>query len=184
MTEDECLYVAMFRGINVGGNNLLPMTELVSVLNSLGLSDIKTYIQSGNAMFRSAENNRALLADNIGEALQTSHGFRPALMLLNQSEFLTAATANPFPQAADNPKTLHLYFMAEPPANPEIDKLDDLRQNGEQFELINQVFYLLAPGGIGRSKLAVNAENLLGTPATARNWRTVSRLLTMIETYN
>ncbi|HIA16949.1 MAG TPA: DUF1697 domain-containing protein, partial [Dehalococcoidia bacterium] len=87
-----------------------------------------------------------------------------------------AIASNPFPQAEEHPNTLHLYFLSEPPHDPDNDALNALKSDSEQFVLTDNVFYLHAPGGIGQSKLAARAERLLGVDATARNWRTVSKI--------
>ncbi|MGH3337802.1 MAG: DUF1697 domain-containing protein, partial [Propionibacteriaceae bacterium] len=75
-------YIALFRGINVGGSNILPMKELVTVLEKIGARNVKTYIQSGNAVFRSEETNASLLSSKISAAIKKSHGFEPQVLLL------------------------------------------------------------------------------------------------------
>ena len=91
-----------------------------------------------------------------------------------------AAAANPFPQAAGNPASLHLFFLDAAPKNPDVKSLEALRTGSEAFALKGRVFYLYAPDGIGRSKLAERAGRFLGVDsATARNWRTVTTLLAM-----
>ncbi len=79
------------------------------------------------------------------------------------------------------PKTLHLYFLAVTPERPDLDALERIKGERERFVLVDGVFYLHAPEGIGRSKLAANAEKLLGIPATARNWRTVGKVMEMAD---
>jgi uncharacterized protein (DUF1697 family) len=88
-----------------------------------------------------------------------------------------AMVSNPFPEAESEPKTLHLYFLASTPQNPDLQTLDSIKQANEQFKLIDNVFYLYAPDGIGRSKLAARVEKALGVAATARNWRTVCKIM-------
>ncbi len=90
-----------------------------------------------------------------------------------------SAAANPFPQAVDDPKSLHFFFLADTASNPDLDSLEKLRARSERFELIQKVFYLHAPNGIGRSKLAASAERLIGVPATARNWRSIRKIVEM-----
>jgi len=84
--------------------------------------------------------------------------------------------ANPFPAASDNPKSLHCFFLAEVPVTPDLQTITDLKSNGEEFVLVDKMFYLHAPQGIGRSKLAPRVEKLLGVASTARNWRTVTKI--------
>ena len=93
---------------------------------------------------------------------------------------LTAVDSNPFPKAVSDPKTLHFLFLAEPAADPDTEALDDMKTTSEEYKLTDGVFYLHAPDGIGRSKLAANAEKHLGVVATGRNYRTVDKLLSMV----
>ncbi len=170
-------YIALLRGINVGGHNILPMRDLVGLLEGLGLKQVKTYIQSGNVVFQSDGPDAAELARGISAAIKQAHGFAPQVIVLDLPAFQQALAANPFPAGEAEPKTLHLYFLSAIPTNPDFDLLNRLKADSEQFRLIDAVFYLHAPAGIGRSKLAANVEQALGVPVTARNWRTVSKIL-------
>ena len=176
-------YIAFFRGINVGGHNLLPMHELVGVLEGLGLHNIKTYIQSGNVVFQSEKIDTSGLSDKISVAINKRHGFTPQVFLLELDELENAIASNPFPEAESEPKTLHLYFLALVPKSPDLKTLEGIKRESERFKLKGKVFYLHAPDGIGRSKLAVQAEKSLGIAVTARNWRTVSKVLAMAKQY-
>lgn len=171
--------IALLRGINVGGHHKLPMRELVALLEGLNLTNVKTYIQSGNVVFQSARRDLPALAQEIGAAIGEHHGFVPKIMLLSLADWETAVSQNPFPAAEENHKTLHFYFLESAPPNPDLALLESLKSEREQFELIDMVFYLHAPDGIGRSKLAAKVEKGLGVAATARNWRTVSKIMEM-----
>lgn len=173
--------IALFRGINVGGKNLLPMRELAAALEELGLQNVKTYIQSGNVVFQSEANALASLTSRISEAINRSHGFTPQVMLLSMADLENAIASNPFPDAESEPKTLHLYFPASEPTAPDIETLENLKLESEQFSLKDGVFYLYAPEGIGRSKLAARVEKSLGVAVTARNWRSVCKILEMAQ---
>ncbi|MEX0726480.1 MAG: DUF1697 domain-containing protein [Planctomycetaceae bacterium] len=170
------IYIALFRGINVGGRNSLPMKELTSILEELGATGVKTYIQSGNVVFASREKNTKRLAGKIGAEIKNRRGFEPAVLLLTSDDLKSAIEANPFPETEGDPKSLHLGFLDTAPNKPDLKKLDELKANGERFQLIGKVFYLHAPNGVGRSKLAANVERLLGVTMTDRNWRTVCKL--------
>ena len=174
-------YIALFRGINVGGSHLLPMKDLKLILENNGCVDVRTYIQSGNVIFCSAMSDAARLAKRLGAAVSKGHGFEPRVLVLTRAELENAAAGNPFPQARDNPKSLHLFFLAEPPTKPDLKSLDSLKTKTEEFSLKDKVFYLYTPDGFGSSKLAGRAERLLGVPATARNWRTVTTLIDMAK---
>lgn len=174
-------YIALFRGINVGGNNLLPMKQLVSMLESLGLAEVKTYIQSGNAVFKCSEQDLAQLGKRIGAAIGQQFGFNPQLMLLTVDDLEQVIRSNPFPEAESEPNSLHVGFLASRPAPPDLQTLAKLADNGERFKLQNQAFYLHAPAGIGRSKLAAGAEKQLGVSVTSRNWRSVCKILELAK---
>jgi uncharacterized protein (DUF1697 family) len=170
-------WIALFRGINVGGRNRLPMKDLVRDLETLGLMDIRTYIQSGNVVFRSRDRSAATLEKKIADAIEKRHGFRPHIVILSVDQLRAAGESNPFPEAESEPKSLHLFFLASPPAAPDLEALKSVKAPSERFHLAGDVFYLHAPAGIGRSRLAASVEKRLGVPATARNWRTVRELI-------
>lgn len=169
-------YIALFRGINVGGNNALPMKELAAVLESLGLRGVKTYIQSGNVVFQGRAVDPALLSKRIGTAIGKSHGFEPWVRLLDRPMLEQVIRGNPYPEAEDAPGTLYVNFLATIPPRPNLDGLEKLRAPNERFQLADDVLYLHAPDGIGRSRLAAALERLLGVPMTNRNWNTVRKL--------
>lgn len=172
-------HIALFRGINVGGKGRIPMKALVSQLEGLGAKNIRTYIQSGNAVFESAEKNRSKLSGKIAAEVHKRHGFEPHVFVMSVEAFEEAIDKNPFPEAVDDPSKLHLGFLASVPKNPDMEKLESIRKDSERFRLLGSVFYLHAPEGVGRSRLAASAEKLLGVPMTVRNWRTVCKLRAM-----
>lgn len=174
-------WVAFLRGINVGGKNSLPMKELVRELEALELRNVRTYIQSGNAVFESAKKVPANLGTRIASRIEERYGFKPHVLILSATAFEKAVQANPFPEAASEPKTLHLSFLASSPKSPDIDALTAVQTPTERFRLIGQVFYLHAPDGIGRSKLATKVEKAMGVDATARNWRTIDSVREMLS---
>jgi len=165
------MHIVLLRGINVGGHNKLPMTELTGILNALGAQDVKTYIQSGNAVFRGDIN-----ADAISTSIEAAKGFRPSVIVIPRATFVAIADANPFPDVEG--KTLHIWFLTKPP-NFDIDRAAKLATSTERYHVTNGAIYLHAPDGIGRSKLAAKIEALAHVPATARNWNTVTKLLTL-----
>ncbi len=177
-------YIALFRGINVGGKNSLPMKELVSILEALGCENIKTYIQSGNVVLQHEGKDIEHLARRISNEVKKKRGFEPHILLLTANEIQKAIKANPFPEAKDEPNTLHLGFLASKPANPNLKKLESIKTDTESFVLKDTVFYLHAPDGIGRSKLAASSEKLLGVPMTDRNWRTVCKIRDIVKKLN
>jgi uncharacterized protein (DUF1697 family) len=169
-------WIGLFRGINVGGRNLLPMKELVALLAEEGFDEVRTYIQSGNVVFRSAGSAPAL-GERILGAVAGRFGFRPHLLLLSATDLARAASANPYPEACARPQHLHRWFLVQAPGAAAARSLEAVRAPSERFTVRDRVLYLHAPEGIGRSKLAARAEALLGVAGTARNWRTVTQLL-------
>lgn len=176
-------HIALFRGINVGGHNILPMKDLKVILEKLGAKNVTTYIQSGNVVFQSKQSDRLKLSQAISGAIDKNHGFAPQVLLLSPEDLKAAIAANPFPEAEPEPKTLHLYFLTTHPAKPDWKKLESLKQTKEQYRLIAGVFYLYAPDGIGRSKLAALVEKALGISVTARNWNTVTKLYALARQF-
>lgn len=174
-------YIALFRGINVGGNHMLPMKELKRVLEKDGCQDVRTYIQSGNVILTSSIADPAKLARRLSAAVSKSHGFEPRVMVLSAGELQRAASGNPFAAGVDNPASLHLFFLEANPRSPDLNALEALKTKTEAFALKGAVFYLHTPDGLGRSKLATRIERSLGVQGTARNWRTVTTLLGMLN---
>src|SRR5262245_31665218 len=111
-------YVALFRGINVGGKNALPMKELVAILEDLGARKVKTYIQSGNAVFVGKDKDNPELSNQIRNEIKKRRGFEPYVLLLELDDFARAIQQNPFREAETDPKALHAGFLAAAPEHP------------------------------------------------------------------
>ena len=166
--------IALFRGINVGGRNAVSMKELKAILERLGCAGVRTYIQSGNVVFDEAEAGAAS-AESIAAAFRKETGIDAHVQALSADDLRRAAEANPF--AGEEPGTMHLFFLDEPPKAPDLNAVRALAKDSERWQLAGPVFYLHAPDGIARSKLAAGVERKLGVSATARNGRTVRKLL-------
>jgi uncharacterized protein (DUF1697 family) len=174
-------YVALLRGINVGGNRMLPMKDLKVMFEQNGCVDVQTYIQSGNVVFRSAVSDAERLATQVTAAVAKRLGFEPRVLVLTRSELARAVANNPFSEADGNPTSVHLFFLAEPATSADLKSMEALKAKSERFALKGKVLYLHTPDGFGTSRLATRAERLLGVEATARNWRTVTTLLDMAK---
>lgn len=172
-------YIALFRSINVGGNNILPMKELVGYFDAAGCENVKTYVQSGNVVFQSNKKFDANNANGIARRVLETKGFEPKILILTPEDLRLAVKNNPFPTEIG--KALHFYFLESAAKRPDLEKLQLLRAGSEEYELSDKVFYLHAPDGIGRSKLAAGVEKALGVAVTARNWNTVSKLVSMVD---
>lgn len=167
-------YIILFRGINVGGRNLLPMKELKTLLEDGGYENVQTYIQSGNVILRAKSNPLKTIASKVA----TKFGFSPEVLALEKPELDSIINANPYPSFEG--KTVHFYFCSkEPKLNTQ--KLESYVACNEEFQLKANVFYLHAPDGIGRSKLVSNIGTCLGVSATGRNLNTVLRIKEMAK---
>ncbi len=181
MAKSMQTWIALFRGINVGGKNILPMAELRQILESLGLENVRTYIQSGNVLFDSRARLASPLGKKISRCIEAQKGFRPEILLLTPKGLQDAVKSNPFAKAVSDPQTLHFLFLAEPASNFDSEAVEAVKSQSEEFRLTEKVFYLHAPDGIGRSRLAAKVEKLLGIRATGRNFRTVEKILAMVS---
>ena len=174
-------WIVLFRGINVGGNNIVPMKKLLEVLHNIGCQQVKTYIQSGNVLLKHAMSDKEAFRAVICEQVTEAFGFKVNIMLLDFAAFRRAVSQNPFSVNDSEGKTLHLYFLNAQAVKADLAGLAASKKDSESYRIIEQVFYLHAPDGIGRSKLALKAEKLLGVSATARNWNTVKKLLVLSD---
>ena len=167
-------YIVLFRGINVGGKNILPMKELTTVLAENEYVDIKTYIQSGNVVLRSQKKPDA----TIRSLVQNNFGIKSEVFAIDESDFISAVKNNPY--KSKEGKTIHFYFCK---SSPEVnyEKLKALKSDSEEFSIKDKVFYLYAPDGIGRSKLVAKIETCLGVTSTGRNLNTVNKIKSMLK---
>lgn len=181
MTGGEGVQVCLLRGVNVAGpGTRLPMARFRQVLESLGCRDVVTHIQSGNAVFRAAGAD-AGLAGRISAALSLPNGTKPAAIVLPIAALRAALTGNPFPQALARPQSLHIMFL-DREIVADAARLAALQAPDEAWSLEGRVFYLHAPSGVGKSRLA-GALGRLFRPAvhTARNLATVTALAALGE---
>lgn len=169
-------WIALLRGINVGGNHIVPMKELVKSMEENGFSHVKTYIQSGNVVCKYPTPP----ANKISELIESRFGFKPVVFILSSEELIRAIENNPFPTNVG--KALHFFFCDEEPGSIDYAFLDEWKKDTEAYKMIEKVFYLYAPDGIGRSKLAEKmGKALKDVTMTARNYNTIRKLLEMVE---
>jgi uncharacterized protein (DUF1697 family) len=173
--------VLLLRGINVGGRNKLTMTQLKNCLESLGCRDVQTYIQSGNATAVVPASLRKSVSGKLAGTIEARHGFAPRVMTVTAADLERIIAGNPFARADEAPNTVHVFLPDSAPEAEAFERLEALRAQRESFELTDQALYLHAPDGIGRSKLVAGVERALGTPATARNWRTIRAIEALLE---
>lgn len=167
--------IALLRGVNVGGRNKLPMKALVEVLESIGCKNVQTYIQSGNVVFDGDAS-----AEMISDAVAKKFRFSPSVFVISAKKFLKMMKHCPFqPEAAANPKSVHLFFLTAPPGRGMINELNDLKTPQETLATGDNVLYLHSPNGLAASKIAEKADRKLKTGVTARNWNTICALAEM-----
>lgn len=157
------------------------MAELRQLMTGLGARDVTTWGQSGNLIFKTKEEEGQVAGRKIGRAVAERCGFEPAVLVLSTDRLTAAVASMPFPEADAEPKSVHVYFLASTPPAPDIMKLESIRSDSERFVLDGEHFYLHAPDGIARSRLATGAEKALGVTATARNWRTVCKIHELVR---
>jgi uncharacterized protein (DUF1697 family) len=168
--------VALLRGVNVSGAGKLPMAEFREMLSGMGLGAVRTYIQSGNAVFES-DRPAAELEAAIQSGVAARFGFAPETFVLTADELSEALTDHPF-SGADR-KFVHVCFLRETPT-PDRAALQALALSGDGWHIGPRRFTLHTPGGFGTSKLAERLPRLLPKPMTARNLRTLAALQEMI----
>lgn len=174
-------WIALLRGINVGGKNKLAMADLRRELEALGFERVRTYIQSGNVVLESTVRSISAMAKKIADRVELRWGFRPYVLVLSLEAIQQAIDANPWREGSQDPDTVYLYFLAGPVVDAKLRALEVAKSPTEQYVLTDRVLYLYAPEGVGRSKLAANVEKFLGVTATARNMRTVEAIRAMVE---
>ncbi|OKI08321.1 hypothetical protein A6A06_34225 [Streptomyces sp. CB02923] len=175
--------IALLRGINVGGHKKFPMARQRELFASLGHTDVTVLLQTGNIVFADPGTPPEETARRIEARIADDLGFPVPVMVRTRDELAAAVAANPFPQAATEPKTLHVTFLSAVPGDVSpLEALDPDAYAPDRFRLIGRELYLWCPDGIGRSKLAEAVSRArLGVTATARNWNTVTKLLALAD---
>jgi uncharacterized protein (DUF1697 family) len=187
--EPMASHVALLRGINVGGRNKVPMAELREVVTSLGHTEVTTYIQSGNVVFTTAEADTGKLATALEAAIAGAFGVTSAVVVLSRDELAQILDASPYPDAP-NPKLVHVVFLnAELPTDllervKTAQSTTAAKGSHDTVTAIGPALYLHTPDGFGTSELAQVLLRVLGRAglaATARNWVTATKLLSLCE---
>lgn len=179
-------FIALLRGINVGGHNKIKMADLKQLLESLGLMNVETYIQSGNVLFE-ANQDESSLQRLLEEEIKKAFGLTVTVVLRTGKEFLQVANHCPFTeaeirsaQAAAAGECLHVAFLLKQPTAEGVELLKPYENDAEQYHIAGREVYLLYHDSIRNAKLGSQLHKL-GTPATVRNWKTVLKLTSMIE---
>jgi len=188
-------HVALLRGINVGGRNKVPMADLREVVASLGHTGVSTYIQSGNVLFSTTGTDNATLAAVLESAIEDRFGIWSSVVVLSRDELARVLAANPYPDEP-NPRMVHVVFLnAEPPADllgrlSAAESAVAAKGSRDTVQAAGQVLFLHTPDGFGTSELGQTVFKIITPPAksrkhglaaTARNWATATKLLSLCD---
>lgn len=170
------IQIALLRGINVGGKNKLPMKELAALFAKAGCTDVRTFIASGNVVFRAPAAIAEKIPTMIAKAIAAKFSLTVPVVTRSAEELRSAVAKNPFARAEEN--ELALAFLAAAPSKAQIAALDPKRSPPDEFAVIGREVYLRLPNGFAKTKIT-NAwlDSKLGTVSTMRNWRTVQKLV-------
>ncbi len=174
------IYIALLRGINVGGHKIIKMADLKQAFESIGLKQVKTYIQSGNIVFKSEE-DITFLKERIQSEIKNVFGFDVPVMLRTHEEFINITKRCPYEvNSLREGESIHIAFLAHELSKTEKDQLLMQKNEIEDCCIHEKVVYLFFKNSIRNSKL-INQFQKLHTPATVRNWRTVNKLKAIVE---
>src|SRR5690606_31991648 len=177
-------YAALLRGINVGGSRKVPMAELRTLIEGLGHQDVRTHLQSGQAVFTSGHGDEDTLAAELSAAIERHFGFGVDVIVRDHAYLKAVADACPFPAGTLEPKQLHVTYFSGPVTADRFAEIDQDAFLPEEFRLGHRGLYLYAPDGLGRSELAAHPPKPRlnkGVVATTRNWNTVLKLVELTE---
>ena len=175
--------VSLLRGVNLARHNRMKMDVLLRLCESLGFLDAKTYVQSGNVVFRTRERDGAKVSKRLEEGIERTFGFRSTVICRTADELEQVVRRNPF---ASRPEVtggrLIVAFLAGQPTAEAAKKLTAIKTDPEEMALSGRELYIHFPNGMGRSKLSIpRIEKALDTASTARNWNSVTKLLAMAQ---
>lgn len=173
-------YAALLRGVNVGGKNKLPMKDLVAMFESVGCTDVVTYIQSGNVVFDAKPAVAKTIAATIADRIAQDAGLRVPVVVRSAAELTACVAQSPFVARGVDEDQLHVMFLADAPTKAAVAKLDPRRSPGDELVVVGRDVHLRMPNGVGRTKLTnAYVDATLGTVSTQRNWRTVLQLVAL-----
>ena len=171
------VYVGLLRGVNVGGKSKLPMADLRRVAQGCGFEDVRTYVQSGNVVFR-AGGAASAVARKLRSAIATETSVDPAIAIRTAAQLAKVVDQCPF----DDTANVHVTFLVEG-AKGAASNVDQDQFAPERYEVRGKEVYLYLPNGLGRSKLAAAlSKGATAADGTTRNWRTVNAVLEMART--
>jgi uncharacterized protein (DUF1697 family) len=177
-------FISILRGINVSGQRKIQMTDLKALYEALKFTNVITYIQSGNVIFKSKSASDQKLAKRIEDAIYERYNFNVPVIIRTVEEMEHAISVNPFlKQSKIDIEKLHITFLAEIPEQENVESIRNINYSPDKFIIIDKEVYLYCPNGYGITKLSNNFfEQKLKIKATTRNWRTVNKLFEMATT--
>lgn len=175
-------YVALLRGINVGGKNLLPMEQLRRTFEALGCQKVRTYIQSGNVIFTANTAIGRRVPESVNQAIRSETGLDVPVIVRSAEELAQAVRSNPFRSGDAAPRTLHIAFLAKAPSIAEVAALDPNRSPPDQFKVVGREVYLWLLNGVARTRIT-NAylDSKLRTVSTVRGCATLDKLVELCQ---
>lgn len=177
------IHIALLRGINVGGRNRVPMSDLLQMVTDLGFDDARSFLNSGNLLFASDERDGPALAQQLEVATEKRFGFAVSYIVRSAAEWDRIIDRNPFPQEAkSDPSHLLVMCLKDSVGAAKIKALQVAINGPEKVHADGKQLYLTYPAGIGDSKLTNTViEQKLGVRGTARNWNTVLKLAALAQ---
>lgn len=170
-------FASLLRGINVSGHKKIPMAGLKTLYEELGFTKVKTYIQSGNVVFETDQQDVSLIRQLIESKIEATYGFDVTVFIRTADELRQVASTNPFETIED----VYVTFLAEEPSPEKWANLKSLDPGTERMELKNKELYLQFPDGYGKAKLSNPfVESKLKVRGTTRNWRTINEILRLL----
>jgi uncharacterized protein (DUF1697 family) len=181
--SNMAVIISMLRGVNVGAHNRVKMDALRALYEALKLRDPRTYVQSGNVIFETKEQDLARLSKRIEKAIEQTFGFRADVILRTAPELRDVVARNPFADRPDiQPGKLLVTFLARDPGVEAAQKVLQIKTEPEELRIDGRELYIYFPNGQGRTKMSWAAvERALQTPCTGRNWNSVTKMLELAE---
>jgi uncharacterized protein (DUF1697 family) len=175
------VYIALLRGINVGPHKRMKMEKLRASCEGIGFDGVKTYIQSGNVIFKAPKLSPAALSKKLGECIVKEFGFSSEVISRNREEMKSIIHGNPFAKEPGiDPSKLHVVFLSQAPSEAGLKKLRDLTLAPDRTHASGKEIYFYFPEGVSGSSLWKHPlDRVTGVPGTMRNWKTVTMLYQM-----
>ena len=178
-------YIALLRGINVTGHNKIKMTDLIQLFLDLGYLDVLTYIQSGNVLFKSEEQETSKIEQSIVKAIKNKFEYSVTVLVLVKNQIESIYNSNPFIEKIKNLDRTKLFttFLNSAPNLEDISELNKLINSiDDEYKIIDNTIYLYCPNGYGKTKLNNNlVEKKLKVNATTRNWKTITKIFELSQ---